>query len=397
MGGSAQACVPGFKAASVSCGLKKDGGEDLAIFVSRLPTVSSVVFTKNRVRAAPIIWTETHASMRDLHGVLVNSGNANACTGDAGVAAVGEIAREVSRRLSLPEGKILISSTGVIGVPLPRGRIIGKLGNLCAALSSSGFSGAAKAMMTTDRYEKVCRETFSAGGKTITICGVAKGAGMISPGMGTMLAYLFTDCRLPQRKLDSIFRRGVDKTFNRIIVDGDMSTNDTAAVFANGATLARPLKGVELDRFERKMATVMSELALKIVADGEGATRTVKIDVRGAGSRGNAEKVARAVGTSLLVKTAIFGADLNWGRIVAAAGRAGVQFDPRGIVVYIGEVRVFGPGMERVSGGIRKAREKVKRDSYDITLDLGGGKGDYFVITSDLTYDYVRLNSEYTT
>jgi glutamate N-acetyltransferase/amino-acid N-acetyltransferase len=397
MGGSLKTSVPGYKAASVSAGLRKGGEKDLAIFFSQLPAVSSVVFTRNRVRAAPIIWAKTLGSLRNLRGVLVNSGNANACTGDSGVKVVHDISREVSRQLNLTEGEILISSTGVIGVPLPHRRVIGNLENLCARLSSSGFPDAAKAMMTTDRYEKMHGETFRTAGKTITIFGVAKGAGMISPNMGTMLAYLFTDCKLAPKKLESIFKRTVDRTFNRIIVDGDMSTNDTAAVFANGATLARPLRDGELERFEEKIYRVMKELALKIVADGEGATRVVKINVRGAGSAGNAEKVARAVGNSLLVKTAIFGADLNWGRIVAAAGRAGVPMEPQEIEVYVGGVRVFGPDMEQVKRGIKKAREKVKKNSYDVTLVLGKEGGEYFVYTSDLTQEYVSINSEYTT
>lgn len=397
MGGVPEPSVPGFKAASVCAGLRKGTRDDLAIFFSLLPAVSSVVFTKNRFRAAPIVWAEKRISLKDLRGVLVNAGNANACTGDAGLKVVEEISREVSRQLNLPEGKILVSSTGVIGVPLPHKKILRKLKNLCGNLSRDGFHNAARAMMTTDRCEKMHREAFRVGEKTITIFGVAKGAGMISPNMGTMLAYLFTDCWMASRTLDSLFKRSVERTFNRIIVDGDTSTNDTAAVFANGATLSRPLRDREIARFEEHLFKVMKGLALKIVSDGEGATRVVKIIVKGAKTTGQAEKVARAVGTSPLVKTAIFGADLNWGRIVAAAGRAGVPIEPKSVEVHVDGLRVFGPRMERESRSLGKARERVKKDFYEITIVLGKGPGGYYVYTSDLTYEYVSINSEYTT
>lgn len=394
---STRVSIPGFKAASASAGIKKGSQHDLAIFFSEHPTVSTAVFTKNLVQAAPILWAKKNGSLKSLRGVLVNSGNANACTGDEGMSGVEAVARAISKRLHLKYGEILVSSTGVIGVPLPQDRIITTLDTLLPRLGEDRFPEAARAIMTTDRFEKIHSETFRAGGKVITVFGIAKGAGMISPDMGTTLAYIFTDCYLPFSKLERIFKESIDTTFNRIIVDGDTSTNDTAVLFANGATLKRSLLPEEQGRFEHALLKVLKDLAFKVVSDGEGSTRVVKIRVTGAKSRDMAEKVAKTIGTSMLVKTAIYGADLNWGRVVAAAGRAGVPVNPGRMEVYVDGIRILGASMQQSKRGIKRAKERAKKEYYEITLALGRGRGEYFVYTSDLTHDYVSVNSQYTT
>ncbi|RMG59374.1 MAG: bifunctional glutamate N-acetyltransferase/amino-acid acetyltransferase ArgJ [Deltaproteobacteria bacterium] len=389
--------VAGFRAAGVSCGIKGKGEKDLALFVSDLPAVSSVVFTRNLVQAAPLIWAKERARLSGIRCIVVNSGNANACTGPEGIRSVSRVVGEVSRVTGIEVEKILPSSTGVIGVPLPAERLLRAVPRLVKALSEDGFEEAASAIMTTDAYPKLTRRVIRVGGEKITLLGVAKGAGMIAPNMGTMLAYVFTDARLTAGDLRRIHRRCVEETFNRIIVDGDTSTNDTAAVVANGASAARTLSGEDLRDFELCLRELMEELALKIVSDGEGATRVVRISVEGTSTDREAERVARSVGTSLLVKTAVFGADFNWGRIVAAAGRSGVRFDPEKMEVFFDGARVFGPGLVPDPAGAAKGKRVVKKKFYEVRVRVGKGKGQYHVYTSDLTLDYVKLNSEYTT
>ncbi len=397
MGVSRTFSLPGFRAGAASAGIKGEEKEDLALFVSDLPAVSSVLFTGNRVQAAPIQWAKQELDLRTLRGVLVNSGNANACTGKEGVRRSAGIATRIDRALGLPRGSILVSSTGVIGVPLPHKAILREIPSLEKKLSPGGFGSAARAIMTTDAYEKIEETTFTAKGKKVSILGIAKGAGMIAPRMGTMLAYFFTDCSLSAPVLERIFRRCAEATFNRIIVDGDMSTNDTAAIFANGATLSSFLRGEDLGSFEAALLYVMQRLALKIVSDGEGASRVVKIEVTGARSRKNAEEIARSVGSSLLVKTSLFGGDLNWGRIIAAAGRTQTPLESEKVELFIGGRRIVGAGMKVEKKELEKAKREAKKSYFEISLLVGKGRGRYFVYASDITYDYIRLNSSHTT
>ncbi len=397
MGKEGDYSIPGFRAASGRVGIKEKGGDDVALFLSDFPSVSSVVFTKNLVKAAPVHWARKAGRLDKLRGIFVNSGNANACTGNDGIARTEMVSRSLASCLKVPEGTVLISSTGIIGVPLPHKKIISGIGPLCEKLSSRRFSHAAKAMMTTDAFEKISSRKFSAGGRVLTILGVAKGAGMIAPDMGTMLAYIFTDCSLKQERLERVFRQCVEQTFNRIIVDGDMSTNDTVALLSNGATLPGPLKGRDVESFRDALTGVMGDLALKIVSDGEGASRVVRIEVKGTRSQSQAEALARSIGTSLLVKTAICGGDLNWGRVVAAAGRAGVPFDPENFELFVGGTRIISRGLKIREGGLKKAKEHVQGKYFEITLLVGKGRGSYYVYTSDLTKAYVELNSKYTT
>lgn len=397
MGGGDRLAVPGFRAAAAACGIKKGGKPDLALVASDLPCVSDVVFTRNRVVAAPVAWGRALRSRQFLRGVIANSGNANACTGAAGLAEVRRTEEAACRALGFEPGALLVSSTGVIGVPLPPGRIAAAVPSLCAALSEDGLVRAAEAIMTTDAFPKHGVRRIRAGRRAVTIAGIAKGAGMIAPNMGTMLAFAFTDAALRPADLGRLFREAVDFTFNRIVVDGDTSTNDTAALFANGACGLPPLSGKALSDFGAALRDLFLSLALMIVRDGEGATRVVRLSVRGARSDRDAERAARAVATSPLVKTAVFGADVNWGRVVAAVGRSGVRFSPEALsVVFAGE-RVLRRGLNPDPAAERRAAAKIRAAAYDIEVDLGAGRGRHFLYFSDLTSDYVGVNAGYRT
>jgi len=389
--------VPGFRGGGVWCGIKKQEKADLAIVVSDRPCTSDVLFTRNRVAAAPIEWGRGLRSRSALRGVVANSGNANACTGKEGRSAVRRISAEACRALGLRDGSLLVSSTGVIGVPLPVGKILAAVPGLCASLSAAGIPRAGEAILTTDAYPKRGMRKVRVRGGTVTLGGIVKGAGMIAPGMGTMLAYVFTDAAVRSSDLRTVFRGAVALSFNRIVVDGDMSTNDTAAIFANGACGLPPLGGKDLSAFAGALRQLLLDLALMIVRDGEGATRVVRISVTGARSNRDAEAAARAVATSPLVKTAVFGADLNWGRVVAAVGRSGTDMDPdRAEVSFAGE-KVLRRGMEVDRQAARRAARKIRKEAYGIDVDLGLGKGSYYVYFSDLGHDYIRINAGYRT
>ncbi|MBI5341894.1 MAG: bifunctional glutamate N-acetyltransferase/amino-acid acetyltransferase ArgJ [Deltaproteobacteria bacterium] len=388
--------VPGFRGAGTACGIKKTGKADLALVVSGRPCVSDVVFTRNRVFAAPVAWGKALRSRSSLRGIVVNSGNANACNAE-GLAAVRATSAAACAALGVPKDSLLVSSTGVIGVRLPVEKILAALPELCASLSPKGIRKAGEAILTTDAFPKSALRTICVRGGKITLGGIAKGAGMIAPNMGTMLAYVFTDASMRPADLRKAFREGVDFSFHRIVVDGDTSTNDTAAIFANGACGLPPLAGKDLAAFSEALRSLLLELALMIVRDGEGATKVVRVSVSGARSSRDAEKAARAVATSPLVKTAVFGADPNWGRIVAAVGRAGAAVDQDRIELSFAGEKVLRRGMKVDRAAERRAAPKIRKDAYEIEIDLGRGKGSHFLYFSDLNHDYVRINAGYRT
>lgn len=389
--------VPGFRGAGAGCGIKKSGQDDLGLVVSDLPCVSDVVFTNNRVVAAPVAWGRSLRSRSSLRGVLANSGNANACTGAQGMDAVRKTGEAAVRALGMPAGSLLVCSTGVIGVPLPVEKILAALPRLCSSRSPEGIVRAGEAIRTTDAFPKRGIRRVRVGGKTVTLAGIAKGAGMIAPNMGTMLAYVFTDAALRAPDLRRVFRRAIDASFNRIVVDGDTSTNDTAAVFANGACGLSPLSGKDLAAFASALESLMLDLALMIVRDGEGATRVIRAAVTGARSDRDADRAARAVATSLLVKTAVFGADSNWGRVIAAVGRSGARVDPERVEVSLAGEKVLRKGMAIDRDAERRAARKIRKEAYGIDIDLGLGAGAAFVYFSDLTHEYIRINAGYRT
>jgi glutamate N-acetyltransferase/amino-acid N-acetyltransferase len=387
--------VRGFRGAGTFCGIKRTGKPDLALVVSDRPCVSAVVFTRNRVAAAPVVWGRANRNRGRLRGIVVNSGNANACTGAAGLEAVRETSRAACEALGLPRDSLLVGSTGVIGVPLPVGKIVAALPGLAKRLDPKGIPDAGEAIRTTDAFPKRGMRRFRAGGRTVTLAGIAKGAGMIAPDMATMLAYVFTDAALRPGDARRLIREAADRTFNRIVVDGDMSTNDTAALFANGACGLRPLTGAGLAAFREALESLLLDLALMIVRDGEGATRVVRFSVTGAHSDAQALRAARAVASSPLVKTAVHGADLNWGRVIAVLGRAGIAIDPMKVEMAFAGVTLLRRGMRPDPSAEREAAPRIRKDAYRIDVDLGLGRGSAFVYFSDLTEQYIRINSGY--
>ena len=388
--------IRGFRGAGAACGIKRTGKADLALVVSDRPCVSDVVFTRNRVFAAPVAWGKALRNRSALRGIVVNSGNANVCDAE-GLSAVRATSAAACAAMGIPKDSLLVSSTGVIGVRLPVEKILEALPMLCASLSPKGIRKAGEAILTTDAFPKSALRKVRIRGGTITLGGIAKGAGMIAPNMGTMLAYVFTDASVRPADLRKAFREAVDLSFNRIVVDGDMSTNDTAAVFANGASGLPPLAGKDLAMFSEGLRSLLLDLSLMIVGDGEGATRVVRVEVTGARSDRDAEKAARAVATSPLVKTAVFGADPNWGRIVAAVGRAGIAVVPERIELSFAGEKVLRRGFRIDTAAERRAAPKIRKDAYDIEVDLGLGKGSYHLYFSDLNHDYVRINAGYRT
>ncbi|MGI6036906.1 MAG: bifunctional glutamate N-acetyltransferase/amino-acid acetyltransferase ArgJ [Limnochordia bacterium] len=385
----------GFLAAGVHTGIKARD-LDLAIIYSGVPAVGAAVFTTNQVVAAPVIVSREHCGQGPIQGIVVNSGNANACTGEQGLADAREMAVLTAQALGLKPQQILVASTGVIGVPLPMDKIRRGIPQAVAALSPEGSATAVRGIMTTDTHVKECALVVEIGGRKVTIGGIAKGAGMIHPNMATMLAFLTTDCAITRPLLQLALKRAVERTFNRITVDGDTSTNDTAAILANGAA-ENPIidrEGPEFFQFQEALEGVARRLAHGIVRDGEGATKFIEIHVRGAVDEASAACIGKSIASSNLVKTAIYGCDANWGRILCAAGYSGVHFDPSKVDIYIGEEQVAagGAGLEFDED---RARAILSQEEIKLTIDLHAGSGEALVWTCDLTEDYIKINASY--
>ena len=396
----------GFSFASAACGLKKSG-LDLGLIVSDSPAAAAAVFTRNLVRAAPVLVSERHlrAARRKMRGVIVNSGNANCCTGTDGIAAATATASKVAGELEgIHPSQILVCSTGVIGVPLRSEKIIRAVPALVHARSASAaaFAKFTRAIMTTDTRPKWAAANCRIGGpgrkKTVRIIGCCKGAGMIEPNMATMLAFLATDAAISPTLLNRALRGAVSGTFNAITVDGDTSTNDTVAILANGASGAREItgEGADFKTFRAALEKVCRALALKIVEDGEGAQRVIEIEVRGAPSDAAADQIARTIANSPLVKTALAGADPNWGRILAAAGRAGVPFEFERVDITLAGILVCRRGGEHRFSE-RVAHRKMLAKYVPIVVDLRAGRGHARMWTCDFTKDYVDINASYRT
>lgn len=389
--------VPGFAGSGISCGIKKRGKKDLALLFSEKPARAAGVFTTNIVKAPPVLLGMERIKSGLCQAVLVNSGVANAFTGKAGMKTALLTTECASNELGIDKSLVIPSSTGVIGGPLPVDKINKGIPHLIEELRADGLEDAAAAIMTTDAFPKLAITKVRIGGRMGTVCVIGKGAGMIMPNMATMLAYVLTDINVGRRALTKALGNVVGNSFNKIIVDGDTSTNDTVLMLANGklGNTVLGTTGTLYRKFEQAVTEVASEVAEMIVRDGEGATKTVKIIVKGARSESDAEKVARTIGTSLLVKSALYGEDPNWGRIVAAAGRAGVDFDPDRLDLYLGDHKVLRNSRQVMDEA--KALEVMKTPKFTITLDLKTGKRSSFVITSDITYDYLKINAHYRT
>lgn len=388
--------VPGFRAAGAAAGIKKNGKKDLAIIISDSPASVAGVFTTNSVKAAPVLLDMKRIKKGWASGLIVNSGNANACTGTQGMRNAEAMASMAESALGLRKGSVLVASTGVIGVPLPIEKVEKGLPALAKSLGYEGIGSAAEAMMTTDAFPKKTVMKAKVGGAEITLAGIAKGAGMICPDMATMLAFFFTDANIKKPALSRALRIAVDRTFNSIIVDNDTSTNDTVLAFANGAGDNEIKEGArELEKFTELLTDAATELAHMIVKDGEGATRFVEIEVSGAASALDARKAARTVAESYLCKTAFFGGDPNWGRIIAAIGRAGVKMREERTAISFNGVKAVEKGLD--TGREKEAARAMKKKELLVLVDLGAGKASSRVWTTDLTYEYVKINSAYRT
>lgn len=394
---SARIRVPGFTASGISCGIKKSGAPDLALILSETDAAVAGVFTTSSVKAASVLLDMKRVKRGVSRGVVVNSGNANACTGRLGLKTAEGMASRVEAELGLSSGEIMVSSTGVIGVPLSIEKILDAVPGLVGSLAPDGFEDAARAIMTTDAFEKTASGKARIGSKMVTLAGVAKGAGMICPNMATMLAYILTDANIKHRALSSALKTTVDATFNSIVVDNDTSTNDTVLAFANGLSGSREIRpGTrDFDAFVELLTSVSLKLAKMIVADGEGATKIIEIDLRGASSMVAARKGARAVAESMLVKTAFFGSDPNWGRVVAALGKSGIKVVEDKVDITFNGVRVVKGGID--TGNEKKAAKAIMAKEVVVTVELNQGTGSAKFWTSDLTYDYVKINSAYRT
>jgi glutamate N-acetyltransferase / amino-acid N-acetyltransferase len=389
----------GFRAAGLHCGIKKPGLLDLALVVSERSGPIAGVFTTNQVVAAPVTLDRQHLRRGVGRAILINSGNANACTGRQGMAAAHKTASLVARTLGSPLHEVFIGSTGVIGRALPVDRIVKALPGLFSRLSRRGGAAAARAILTTDLQPKSVVRHARIGGKTITIGGMAKGSGMIHPDMATMLGYLTTDASITRTALQRALAQAVDVSFNCISVDGDTSTNDTVLCLANGMAGNRQIKEgtPAFRRFVALLTEACEPLALAICRDGEGVTKVVKIEVTGARTRAQARTVARTIGTSNLVKTALFGEDANWGRVMAALGRAGVPLNPSKVGLTFGGVPMVRHGVGLGLGAERRIAKVFKRKEFTITVGLNAGNHGAHLWTTDLSYDYVRINASYRT
>ena len=389
--------VAGFRFAAVAAGLKTDATrKDLGLIVADAPAAAAAIFTTNQVKAAPVILSQRRLRSGQLRAVAANSGSANCFTGKAGMKlAVGSCAA-VASELGCAEELVVPCSTGVIGHLYDLEKYRAGVREACAALSTEGLGAFATAIMTTDTKPKLASTTLRMGGATVTIAGTAKGAGMIAPNLATMLAFIVTDAALPAPALRRALANAVPASFNAITVDGDMSTNDTLMLLASGAAANRKPAARELGAFEAAVGEVAESLARQLVYDGEGASKFVTVEVRGARSTADAARAARQIANSPLAKTAFFGNDPNVGRITAAAGACGVRFDPDRIELWVDRIRIAARGMI-LTQALPAAAQAMRQREFSVRLDLKQGSARFSMMTCDLSYDYVKINAEYTT
>jgi len=402
----------GFRFAAVKAGIKPSGKPDFAVAVADKMASAAAMFTANRVQAAPITIGRRHLERNNglMRAVVVNAGNANCATGEAGVRAAEQVCKAAAQTFGCEGHEVLPSSTGIIGVPLPAEKLVAALPEAKKALraNAEGFLAFAQAILTTDTRPKTASAQFEAAGKKVRIAGVCKGAGMIHPRLesalqvslgrpahATMLVYLFTDAAVHPTALDRYLRAAVEESFNRISIDGDTSTNDTVLLMASGAA------GVDVwaddEEFARALNVVCTSLAKQIVADGEGVGHIVELQIEGAPSDADALTVAKSIAHSMLVKTAWAGADPNWGRLMAAVGYAGVEIDPEKIAIWFGDLPICEKGGRAADYDEKKAHAYLEQREYSIRIALGIGDGRCRFWTSDLSAEYVRINAEYST
>ncbi len=390
--------IKGFSSAAVAAGIRYSDRLDLGLIYSNTPAVTAGVFTTNQVKAAPVIIDMDRLKQGRAQAILVNSGCANACTGTQGMEAALATSALLSSRLGISDEMVLLSSTGVIGEQMNVGAFRSSMDSLVAGLDEGKFEEVAHAIMTTDTVPKTAYRTVAIGEHEVKLMGMAKGAGMIMPNMATMLSFVVTDAQISFPELQGALRQATARTFNRITVDGDTSTNDMVIAMANGAASNEWIdeeNPAGRKAFQDALEDVLKELALKIVSDGEGASKCITIRVCGAKEEGEAEQIARTVANSNLVKTAFFGEDANWGRIIAAMGRAGVRFDPYQVDISFGDVLLVKDGLAVGKVAELAATEVLKEKNIVVCIDLKDGVGCEEVYTCDFSLDYVRINADY--
>lgn len=385
----------GFQASGVASGIKKNGKKDLGLIFSRAPARVAAVFTKNRGQAAPVLLDKERIRRGVCRAIVVNSGNANCCTGDQGIRDAKTIAAFVASGLGLSEELVLVSSTGVIGEPMPIDKIEVAVPDLIELLSTDGVLNFARSIMTTDTLPKVVTRQGQLDDQTFTVTGIAKGSGMIRPDMATLLCFICTDAEVATDLLQNILFAETEQSFNRITIDGDTSTNDMVLIMANGLSNIKIEHPKQKKCFQRTLNEVMITLAKELVKDGEGATKFIEIEVKSAGSDHDAHQIADTVANSSLVKTAFFGEDANWGRIIAAVGRAGVPVEPAMIDIYFDDVMMVKKGLGCGKAAETAVTKVLKKNQFSISIDIHMGNCRATVFTCDFSTDYVKINADY--
>jgi glutamate N-acetyltransferase/amino-acid N-acetyltransferase len=387
--------VKGFRFAGIAAGIKANGKPDLGLIVADEPVAAAAVYTRNRVRAAPVLIAEKRTRKGKLRAVLVNSGNANACTGVPGRKAAERSTAAVAKALGCDVEHVAPASTGVIGALLPADKIVDAMPRLLDAVGADKAADFARAIMTTDQWPKVAARTLKLGKGSATVLGIAKGAGMIHPDMATTLAFVVTDAGASPALLGKLLREATDATFNAISVDGDTSTNDSIILLASGKAGTIKAGSAEARRLREALTEVLGALGRSIVKDGEGAEHVVTIEVSGARSASDATRAARTIATSPLVKTALHGRDANWGRILAAAGRSGAVFDPDACEIRIGGEKIVARGMPVGKDAEARAAKVMAGLEYTVEVKLGRGPGTARYLTCDLGKSYIAVNANY--
>jgi glutamate N-acetyltransferase/amino-acid N-acetyltransferase len=392
--------VAGFRAAGVHCGIKKDGAPDLGLIVCDRPAHVAGVFTRSTVVGAPVELCRERVKSGRGRAIVVNSGISNVGMGARGLRDAETMTQLAARAAGCRPEEVYVASTGVIGEPLPMARLRSGIPAAAAELSKAGLPACAEAIRTTDTFAKLASASTRIGGRVVTVAGIAKGSGMIEPNMATMLSFLVTDADASPAFLRSVLRRVADVSYNRVTVDGETSTSDSVLLMAGGAAGAPRLtgrSGADAERFEGAVREVAESLSRDLARDGEGATKLVTVDVRGARSAAEAERAARRIANSLLVKTAVFGRDPNWGRILQTIGAGRITLDLARTEVKLCGVTVFRDGASAGPAARRRAEARLAASEIGIEVDLGAGPHADRVWTCDLSYDYVRINAEYTT
>lgn len=394
--------TPGFQAAGICAGIKASGNRDVALIYSEDPAVAAVTLTQNRFRAAPVDLCQEYLSEEFHRAIIINSGNANACTGEAGYQDAVEMSKLTAKGLKIDESQVFVASTGVIGQPMPMDKIRRGIAMIPAELSEDGGDLAAQAIMTTDLVPKEVAVEIEIEGEIVTIGGIAKGSGMIHPNMATMIAVITTDANISKEMLQKAFSASVNTSYNMVSVDGDTSTNDSAFILANSRAKHPRIETNDENylRFKRALDLVNQTLAKKIARDGEGATKLVEVEVKHATSVLDAQKVAKSVVTSSLVKTAMFGQDGNWGRIISAIGNSEADFEPSKLKIFIkseyGEVQIVEAG-SGIAFDVELLDAILTAEEINIRVDLCNGGSHGTAWGCDLSYDYVKINADYRT